>query len=1053
MTSKTSVERNVPNQLEELKESERKYRSLFESMTEGFALGEVILGEKGEPYDFRFLEVNKAWETMTHISRNKATGKTYLELFPQPIADFIQKHGRVALTGEATSFEFYSPNLNLWFSFYVYSPSKGKFASISTDITRRKQTEEALVKAKDNLKVKVKEHTTKLAESEEKYRLLVDNASEVIMVAQNGIIKFMNQQGIKPTGYSLEEMTDKPFLHFIYPADRKAVEKEVRRYVEDQPVTSNYEFRFVTKDGVVRWAIMNAVNISWEGKPAILAIITDITDRKLAEEKITRLLGLQTLLIEICARFISVPVESLDQEIVAAQRRLCEYLDLDVSSSYLPSPETAPSLKLTYLYRRLEKPPLPEVLKAQDYFPWCEKQLVSGQVVVVPNTQELPTEAARDRASWKHFGIRSSLMFPLSAGDKVIGTLSFDTVRKAYYWPEELVGGLKLIAQVFANAIVRKQTEMALRESEAKASAMIKYAPTVIYEADIRGTHFISVNDSMCNITGYSREELLTMRPIELLDEDSRNRFADLVQRTLSGEKVEETADFRARKKDGTFMDVILQLTFSQTEPDKVFVIGHDVTERKKMEEALKESEARANALIKYAPTGIYQLDIRGPRILSVNDAMSVVSGYTREELLAMDPNQLLDESSRKLFAERMKRMLNGEKVEERVDYKARRKDGSLIDVTLQISFSKQDPHILLIIAHDITERKLAEEAVKSSEEKYRSVVENASEAIVISQDGMIKYFNSRLLKLGSYSAEEIKSRPFLDFIHPEDRNMVADRYRRRIKGDSIPLSYEFRMVLEDGSIRWMHMNVALISWEGRPATLGIFTDITEEKHLRDQLIKYTHRVTEAQEEERKRIAYELHDDTAQYLSILKMQLGSLSQSESIQDPKVKEKLQYLEKDADRAFHDVRRFSHELRPVVLERSGLLAALEQLVEDYNKLGQLMVKMKVGGEEPELAEEVKLGFFRITQEALNNTRKHAKATQANIILTFRENQLELSVSDNGTGFDVKEATTRAGGKGSLGLMSMRERADLIGANLKIESKPGQGTIIKVDMALDI
>ena len=145
------------------------------------------------------------------------------------------------------------------------------------------------------------------------------------------------------------------------------------------------------------------------------------------------------------------------------------------------------------------------------------------------------------------------------------------------------------------------------------------------------------------------------------------------------------------------------------------------------------------------------------------------------------------------------------------------------------------------------------------------------------------------------------------------------------------------------------------------------------------ELKQYANRITQVQEEERKRIAYELHDDTAQYLGILKMQLNALLHSGEIQSPKVKDKLQFLEKDADRAFNDVRRYSHELRPVVLEHQGLLAAIEQIADDYNKLGQLSVEVNVEGVEPELSEEVKLGFFRIAQEALNNVRKHSKASQ--------------------------------------------------------------------------
>jgi PAS domain S-box-containing protein len=473
---------------------------------------------------------------------------------------------------------------------------------------------------------------------------------------------------------------------------------------------------------------------------------------------------------------------------------------------------------------------------------------------------------------------------------------------------------------------VRERTAQ-LSESEAKANALIKYAPTMIYESNIRGTRFISVNDAMCIITGYTREELLSLSPVELLDEDSLKRFAEMVESKRNEENFKETADFRARKKDGTFIDITLQATFSRAEPDKVFVIAHDITERKRAEQALIESEVKANALIKYAPAAIFEIDTRGPRFINVNDTMCVISGYSREELLDMNPCDILEENSRRVFDERLKRILAGKGIEQEVDYKARRKDGVLLDVTLQATVSPKDPHIFFVVGHDITERKKMEEALKT----------------------------------------------------------------------------------------------------------------------------YAQRITQIQEDERKRIAYELHDDTAQYLSILKMQIGALSDSKDLQSSKVKEKLQFLEKDADRAFNDVRRYSHELRPVVLEHHGLVAALEQLTEDYNKLGQLSVKMKVGGEEPRLSEEVKLGFFRIAQEALNNTRKHSKATKANIILTFRERKVEMLVTDNGIGFDAREVDSKASSRGSLGLMSMRERADLVGANLKIESKPGRGTSLSLEKSL--
>jgi len=181
------------------------------------------------------------------------------------------------------------------------------------------------------------------------------------------------------------------------------------------------------------------------------------------------------------------------------------------------------------------------------------------------------------------------------------------------------------------------------------------------------------------------------------------------------------------------------------------------------------------------------------------------------------------------------------------------------------------------------------------------------------------------------------------------------------------------------------------------------------------------------------------------------MQIGALADSEEILNPAVQEKLRYLEKDADRAFNDVRRYSHELRPVVLEHQGLVAALEQMADDYNTLEQLPVEVNIEGTEPYLTENVRLSLFRVAQEAISNPRKHAQASRSVINLSFQKNRLSMSVSDDGNGFDIAEAARRARGKGSLGLLSMKERARLIGANLKIDSKPGQGTVIQVDLPL--
>jgi PAS domain S-box-containing protein len=799
---------------EELKESEERFVKAFHSSPVALGIARLV--------DGTIIDANESHERLLGFNRQELIGHTSLEfhLFADP--DQLHEMNRIILGGgkirnkEIKLRTREGKLLNTLVSTEIFQVSEEKILLTTVvDISELKKAEEALSKAKDELEIKVKERTAELAESEEKYRKLVNNVNEVIVVTQDGLIKFMNGKGLEITGYSLKEIVDRPLLELVYPDDRKAAQESYSRRIAGEAIPANQEFRVLPKDGSIRWAQVNAAVITWEGRPAILAIFNDITVRKNAEEKIKFLLGFRTLLTDISTRFINVPVDRLDQEIQDAQRRLCKYLHLDLSSSYLPLPEDPTIMKLTYLLHPPEFPPVPDVLRGRDYFPWCEQQLVSGKSILVPSTKNLPPEAAVDQASWKQFGIKSSLMFPLVAGDKVIGTLSFDTVREECPWPEEMVTGLKLVAQVFANAIALKQSEETLKNNELKFRVVANYTYDWEYWRRPDGS-LEYVSPSCERITGYRPEEFVNHPDLlmEIVYPEDRPSFSKHIK---DKERVMATLDFR--------------------------------------------------------------IITRGQEILWIAHACQPIYNNQGEYL--------------------------GHRVSNR----------------------------------DITERKKSAEAL--------------------------------------------------------------DKSRKGLAAAN--------------------------------------------RHLKH----YANKITQVQEEERKRIAYELHDDTAQYLSILKMQIGALAESEKIHDPIVKEKLRFLEKDADRAFNDVRRYSHELRPTTLEHQGLVAALEQIADDFNKLGQLQVEVHSEGMEPDLSEEVKLGFFRIAQEALNNTRKHSKASQVDIDVRFDHKQICMTISDNGEGFNAKETLKKSGDKGSLGLMSMKERAELINAKLKIESEPGRGTkvILKV------
>jgi PAS domain S-box-containing protein len=261
-------------------------------------------------------------------------------------------------------------------------------------------------------------------------------------------------------------------------------------------------------------------------------------------------------------------------------------------------------------------------------------------------------------------------------------------------------------------------------------------------------------------------------------------------------------------------------------------------------------------------------------------------------------------------------------------------------------------------------------------------------------------------------------------------------------------ISEEAILRFPDGSQRWLRGSVTPLTRDSEAVT-GIiitFMDITGEKNQQEQL---TQKLLEAQEIERKRIGRELHDDTAQSLSLISLELDSLAGSSRLCTEDVTAKLESLKTITDRTMQDVRRYSHELHPVILDHLGLVPALEQLAEDVSEHNGLKVDIAVQGEEIKLNPQEELALFRIAQEALSNIRKHAQATQARISLSYQLNSVNLRIIDNGIGFRVSKEQKSAISRGSLGLLSMKERAHLIGANLRIESTINQGTTIAVEM----
>lgn len=256
-----------------------------------------------------------------------------------------------------------------------------------------------------------------------------------------------------------------------------------------------------------------------------------------------------------------------------------------------------------------------------------------------------------------------------------------------------------------------------------------------------------------------------------------------------------------------------------------------------------------------------------------------------------------------------------------------------------------------------------------------------------------------------------------------------------------------------------LESKAAALAWGDFNAIKESVGGISEVQHLQLELTEMSRKVqaaqnglhdyigaiTSAQEDERMRLARELHDDTIQAVIALKQRV-QLAQK-SVKDQHGRQSLNELETLAEQTIENLRRLTRALRPIYLEDLGLVTALEMLTRETSQNNHLVVDFQKTGEERRLTREVELSLYRIAQEALNNVVKHSKATHADLKIVFDTSEIKMEVSDNGSGFMVPKSPTEFAPNGHFGLMGMHERADLIGARLEIESALGKGTRLMV------
>ncbi len=392
----------------------------------------------------------------------------------------------------------------------------------------------------------------------------------------------------------------------------------------------------------------------------------------------------------------------------------------------------------------------------------------------------------------------------------------------------------------------RKRAEQALMESEAKYKAIFLGASEGILVADPLTTEFKYANPAVCNMLGYTEDELVglnlsAIHPKDKLD-DVLAEFQAMARREKS--KAEGVPCLR---KDGTIFYASVGGA-SITIDGLPYSVGlfSDITERKKAEEAQRSSETFLNSVIDQSPYPMWISDDQGT-LIRTNKALRDLLQISDEEVVGkynvLRDNIVEEQGSLPLLKSVFER---GDTVRFELRYdtsqlkniQLRQSAFVILDVTVFPIKGSYGKTTNAVIQHmDITARKTAENALRESEEKYRILVENANEGVLVSQNEVIRFLNQRTAEIVGYDEQELLSKPFTEFVHPDDKQKVIEYQVRRLKGEKFPERYPFRILTKDGTSKWVEIDVALIQWEKSPATLVLISDVTERKQA-EQAIK-----------------------------------------------------------------------------------------------------------------------------------------------------------------------------------------------------------------------
>jgi len=620
-----------------------------------------------------------------------------------------------------------------------------------------------------------------LRNSEEKYRLLFENAQEAIIITQDRRMILVNPAAVKIIGYSAEKLTAQPFTEFIHPDDREMAFDYHLKRLRGEAVPSNYSLRVLCQNGTVKWIEQNGSLITWNGKPASLNFLTDITERILAEKTL---------------RFQAMVLDQIQDMITVT--------DLQGVITYVNQAETRKfGINMSELIGR----------HVESY----------GHDPDHGATQQEIIETTLTSGQWR--------------GEIV----NYDALGRPFliYCRTTLIrdetGRAICMCGIGTDITEKKLTDNVLRESESRFSNAFEYAAIGMALVSPEGC-WLKVNRAICELVGYTESELLARTFQEITHPEDLETDLEYVRQMLAGEIRTYQMEKRYYHKAGHIVWVVLSVSLVwDTHGKPLYFISQveDLSERKKTEDDLRKSKMILRSFIDAIPESAFMIDPDGT-VLLLNKITAERLVKSMDDMLGRNIYDLIPEDisrSRKLIVDKVLQTKTS------ISFEDKRLNRHIYNSINPVLDENGNIAGLAVVGVDITDRRQAEDALRKSEEKYRLFVEMASEGIwAIDGNYRTTFVNRQMAEILGYTIEEMQGKSVDYYMFEEDLNDHRKKMEERKQGGGG--SYERRFRHKDGREVWTHVS-ATATRNNEGLFIGshaFFTDITERKKAEEAL-------------------------------------------------------------------------------------------------------------------------------------------------------------------------------------------------------------------------